>query len=187
MHVRFSTARGQPVTDPLTEESAGVLEDVLLNPDTGTVEGFFVRVPGFFHSEQLFLASADIAHWGVRVRVRSADVLFRLEDHVRLQALFDEGRRMLHQRIVTESGTVLGQCGDIQFDTKLFRLEWLFPRRWFRWGTPIPLSSILRVTKEAVIVRDPTLSMPTVTAAEALVQTLEPLGGTAQCHAECPP
>ena len=152
----------------------GFLEDIFLNPETGTVEGFFVRIPGFFHTERLFLACVDIAHWGVRVRVRSSDVLFPMEDHVRLQALFHEGRRMIHQRMLTESGRVLGHCEDVQFDTKLFRLEWLFPKKWFRWGTPIPASSILRVTKEAVIVRDPTLPVPTVTAAEVVLKESAP-------------
>lgn len=175
MHVRFSTARGVTVADPLMEDAVGFLEDILLHPDTGIVEGFFVRVPGFFHSDRLFLATAEIAHWGVRVRVRSPDVLFRLEDHVRLQQLLEEGRRILHQAILTESGRRLGRCDDVQFDTKLFTLEWLFPRRWLRWRDPIPASSILRVTKDAVIVRDPAIPIPAVTTAQALVKTLEEL------------
>ncbi|HVW66803.1 MAG TPA: PRC-barrel domain-containing protein [Candidatus Peribacteraceae bacterium] len=177
MHVRFSTAIGMPVTDDLSEEAIGTISDVLIHPDTAKIEGFFVNVHQFLRSEQLFLGTSDILHFGNRVRVRDEDVLSPVEDRLRLRSLLEDGRLILGQRIITESGRFVGMCRDVQFETKTFLLEWLFPRRFFRWGKPIPRQNIVQVRLDAVVVRD--LVLPAkVTPAEAVLKTLEPLTNT---------
>lgn len=152
MHTRLSTAIGLPVVDD-TEEPIGSLSGIFIHPDTLVIEGFFVTLPGFFSSETLFLPCSGIEHWGNRIRVRHSDVLSHLEEFVRLSGLYDEGRHVLGQQMCTDSGRVLGKCKDVQFDTKVLRLDWLFPRLFVRWGTPIPVRAILRVTNDAVVVR----------------------------------
>ncbi len=154
MHVRFSICLGTPIVAENAEERAGTLSGVLLHPDLGTVEGFFVQVPGMFRAEHLFLSAMDIVHWGSRIRIRDEDVLSPLEDRVRLSSLYHEGRTILGQKILTESNVALGTCRDLQFETKTFRLEWIFPKKWLRWGAGIPVTAIIEVRKEAVIVRD---------------------------------
>ncbi len=157
MRARFSRSRGLPVLDEETGETIGTISGMVLNPDTGVVEGFFVRAAGFFHRENLFLHSLDILHWGLRLTVRHQDVLSPMEDLVRLQSLIASQRPILGQRMVTESGRVLGRCSDVQFSTRDFRLEWLFPRRFFRLGIPVPASQILEVRREAIVSRDTVL------------------------------
>lgn len=143
-----------PVASEDTQESLGSLSDICIHPDTGVVEGFFVRTPSIFGGEDLFLATADIRHWGTRIRVVNGDVLGAIEDRVRLTTLLSEGRMILGARMITKSGQRLGRCRDVQFETKTFRLEWLFPRTFFRWGIPVPLTSIVEVKREAIVVRD---------------------------------
>jgi uncharacterized protein YrrD len=157
MHVRFSTAIGLPVVDEEMVEQLGTIAGIFLHPDLGKVEGFFVRINGFFRHEMLFLSSLDILRWGLRVVVRDADVIAPLEERVRLQALAEEGRPVLSQKILTDTGRSLGRCADVQFDTRSFMAEWIWPRRLWRWGTPFPLSQIIEVRKDAIIVRDPAL------------------------------
>lgn len=175
MHVRFSTVEGLPVVEESGEEEIASVSGILIHPDSAKVEGFFVRVPAFFRSEELFLSVIDIAHWGARVRVRSADVLSPIEELVRLQALVQEGRPVLHQKIVTENGTPLGICRDVQFDTIGFYTEYLFPRRMGKWGTAIPVTSIVIVKPEAVVVRD-AVTIPDVATGPSVLTTLDPLG-----------
>ncbi len=159
MHVRFSTCRGMPVLDE-GGEPLGIIDAPVLHPDTGRVEGFFVRLPGFFHGPDPFLSSQDILHWGTYVRIGDADALGPLEDRLRLAAIAESGRTIYGQRILTETGGVLGRCADVQFDTKMFQAEWLFPRKWGQWGIALPISEIIEVRTEAVIVRDPTITAP---------------------------
>jgi sporulation protein YlmC with PRC-barrel domain len=135
-------------------EAIGVLSGMLLNPDTGAVEGFFVRSPGFFGGSSSFLPSLDILRWGLRIIIRDQSSFCDPNDIIRLQPLLDGSRPMLGQSILTESGVRLGRCADVQFSTKSFRIEWLFPKKFFRWGTPIATSQIVEVTEDAIIVKN---------------------------------
>lgn len=175
MHVRFSTCLGTPVSPDNGEGAAGVLSGILLHPDVGRVEGFFVRVAGALYTEQLFLASQDILHWGNRIRIHDAGVLGSLEERVRLHSLVLERRPVLGQRILTESGASLGVCRDVQFETKTFRIEWLFPRGWFRWRAGIPVTAIIEVRPDAVIVRDPAAAVVNGGAEAAVLKALDTL------------
>jgi sporulation protein YlmC with PRC-barrel domain len=155
MHLRFSMSVGTPVVEEDTGEVLGTIAGILIQPDTGKIEGFFVGIPGLLTSRTLFLSGLDILRWGARVYVRDADTLSPLEEHIRLQSLIAEARPLLGQRIVTESGKGLGTCADVQFETASLVLEWLFPRKMLRWGTGLPVSQIIEVRKDAILVRDP--------------------------------
>ena len=143
-----------PVTEDGTEETLGTLSQLLINPDTGKIEGCFALVPGFFRSQHLFISVMDIVRFSTRIYVRHSEVLFPIEEHIRLLPLHLERRTLLRQQVRTETGKFVGWCQDIQFDTRHFMVEWIFPRKFFRWGTPLPLSSIIEVRKDAIIVRD---------------------------------
>jgi uncharacterized protein YrrD len=177
MHVRFSTVIGLPVVEESGEEELASVSGILIHPDMGKVEGFFVRAPGFFQSKEHFVSVMDIIHWGNRVRVRGPEALSSLEDLVRLQALSQEGRTVLGQKIITEDGTPLGICKDVQFDTVSFYMEWLFPKRMMTWGRAIPVTSIVEVKPDAIVVRD-AVTIPEPIDTASVLSTLDPLVGT---------
>lgn len=166
MHVRFTMTVGIPVVDEDPGEELGRIRGILIHPDTGKVEGFFVGQQGLLQSADLFLASEDIRRWGLRIVVRGAHVLSPVEERIRLQPVLEEGRTLLGQRILTDTGRALGRCGDVQFSTELFVTEWIWPRKLWKWGTPFPLSQVLEVRKDAIIVRDPSASVPEKAAEE---------------------
>jgi hypothetical protein len=70
---------------------------------------------------------------------------------------------------------VLGRCRDVQFDTTTFHMEWLMPRRWLRWKPGIPTSSIVKVTRDAIVVRDAVM-IPEPSSGPSVLETLDPLG-----------
>lgn len=133
----------------------GAVSGILIEPDTGKIEGFFVHVEGVLGGETLFCSTMDIVRWGTRIYMNSQDSLALAEDRIRLQTLLQDPRTVLGQRIKTESGTRLGKCKDVQFNTDSMHIEWIFPRRWFRWGIALPVSDILEIKPEAIIVKDP--------------------------------
>lgn len=151
MHIRFNTCIGTPVLEEGGDATLGTISGILIHPDTGKIEGFLVRVLG----TDVFCGSSDIVRWGTRVYLRDASVLAPLEDRIRLQSLLQDPRTVLGQKIRTESGVRLGRCKDIQFNTDLMHIEWIFPRKFFRWGIALPVSEILEITPSAIIVGDP--------------------------------
>ncbi|OGJ59802.1 hypothetical protein A2881_00855 [Candidatus Peribacteria bacterium RIFCSPHIGHO2_01_FULL_55_13] len=154
MHVRLTTCRGASVVDR-AGELLGTLSGVFLHPDTGKVEGIFVAVPaGLTGTEHPFCAFEDIIHWGAVVQISGRDAFAPLEDRIRLAPVIASGRTVVGQPIRTESGRLLGTCRDVQFDTEKMRVEWLFPRRFFRPGVALPISDVVEIRKDAIIVRD---------------------------------
>ena len=127
MHLKYSSCRGMPVVEEGSAEEVGSFQEFLIHPDTGKIEGCFVAVPEFFQSQILFVPVTDIVRWGTRISIRSSKSLFPIEEHIRLLPLFLEGRPVLRQPIRTQSGKYIGRCMDIQFDTRYFMVEWLFP------------------------------------------------------------
>ena len=154
MHLRLSNALGTAVADRLEERVQGSLSGLLIDPDSGKIEGVYVKVRGIMGSENLFCSSADILSWGKHISISSSEVLSPSEDRVRLRKLVSDPRKILGQKVIAKSGARLGRCKDIQFDTQKMRLTWIFPKR-IRWGVPIPVSDIIEVTQDAIIVRDP--------------------------------
>lgn len=171
MQLRFTMCRGMFVYEQGTEDLVGMIDQILIDPDTGGIEGFFVSVRGVF-SHSLFVRTDDVVHMGTVVKVRSAECLCDPEEIIRLQPLLQDPRRILGQSIVTQGGQKIGRCKDIQFETKTFRLQWLFPRTFLRWGVSIPASHIIEVKEEAIIVKNLALVEE---ATETAV--LEPLPG----------
>ncbi|MDA0376636.1 MAG: PRC-barrel domain-containing protein [bacterium] len=154
MHIRFNTCRGTPVLEEGGDSVLGVISSILIDPDTGKIEGFMVHAQGFMGTEDLFCSSADILRWGTRVYVRDASVLAPPEDRIRLQSLLQDPRTVLGQKIRTESGVRLGRCKDIQFNTDVMHIEWLFPKKLFRWAVALPVADIIEVTPSAIIIGD---------------------------------
>lgn len=157
-----------PVREEETGEVLGIVTGILLEPDTGAVEGFFVSVrSGVLGAHSLFLSSLDVRRLTNAFVVRSSDALAPAEEIIRVQELLRDPRTVLGQKIRTVSGASLGRCFDVQFDTLHFRIEWLFPKKWFREGLPISVTDIVEVKPDAIIIRDPQVAIKEKTKSEA--------------------
>jgi len=144
---------GLPVIEDGGDAVLGLVSGILIHPDTGKVEGFFVH--SVLHSgEPLFVSFLDILRWGTRIYVRSADVLAPSHDRIRLQPLLEDSRTVLGQHIFTESGMSLGRCKDVQFNTESMHIEWIFPRKFFRWGVALSVAEIIEVQLKGIIVKN---------------------------------
>ncbi|MDA1208640.1 MAG: PRC-barrel domain-containing protein [bacterium] len=154
MQVRFSTCLGMEVVEEPTQEVLGTLSGILIHPDSGGIEGIFVSVSGFSSHQQLFCVAHDILSIGTVVSINSASTLCDPMEIFRLEPILTGCRPILGQTITTESGQRLGTCRDVQFETESMQLQWLFPKKWWRWIHAVPAHSIVEVTIDTITVRD---------------------------------
>jgi len=164
-----------PIVEQGSEGELGTLTGVLINPDNGKMEGFFMGISGFLSAKELFFSSLDVIRWGNRITISSRDVLSPVEERIRLQALLKDSRTVLRQRIKTESGTSIGRCMDIQFDTESMRVEWIFPKKFWKWGTALPISEVVVIRKDAIIIRDPHAPVAEKSKEKKEVKTFDPI------------
>lgn len=153
MQTRFSTCRGMEIIEQSTGDVVGYLVKPLIEPDKGVILGFFVFRPHTGPTMH-YVSALDIIHFGMRVEIRDEQYICDPYDIVRLQTSLDDSRVVLGQRIQTESGSTLGVCRDVQFDTETMHLTWLFPKRWFRWADPLPIRTVMEIRPDAIIVQD---------------------------------
>ena len=96
-------------------------------PIRGRSKDASLRCRNSFSRRSSSFRSRTSSDGGTRISIRSSKSLFPIEEHIRLLPLFLEGRPVLRQPIRTQSGKYIGRCMDIQFDTRYFMVEWLFP------------------------------------------------------------
>jgi len=152
MHVLRSTAIGTEIIDSIDHHIHGRVGDILIDSDRGKIIALLVDRVGF--SERHALMTQDVESWGNRVHVRDAEVMGEVSDFVRLVEHLKNRRPLVGQNIRTKSGQWMGRCADVQFRTDTFDLEWIFPRKFLRKSLPLPVSEILEVTTEAIIIKD---------------------------------
>lgn len=133
----------------------GTIENILINADNGIVEGFFVAQNSWFYKDTLFLSNREIAEFRRKEIYIPANVsLGAPEDHFRLQLVFSDKRKILGQKIITKDKIYLGRCYDVQINTDSWRMEWLFPKKWWFLTTPVPSSEIMEVTKSHILLKN---------------------------------
>lgn len=144
-----------PVQDDETQEIIGFLTNPLINPDTGRILGFFVSC-GAVRGGHSFLSTMDICTMGTAVHVRTIDKLSPPGELIRMRKHFDDPRTFLGQPVrVRGSRRTLGRCADIQFDTRHFAIEWLFPRGFLFFAQPVAATDIEEVTADTIWIEDP--------------------------------
>lgn len=152
MHLLRSDTIGTEVIDDLDHHVHGIVMGLLIDPDRGKVIALFVGVPGA--SELFALQTQDIAAWGNRIHIREAELMGPVSDFIRLQEFLSDDRTVIGQQIRTKDGVKLGKCTDVQFETETFMVEWIFPRKFFRKGLAMPISDVLEIKSEAIIVKN---------------------------------
>ncbi|HLC75782.1 MAG TPA: hypothetical protein VJB82_01515 [Candidatus Peribacterales bacterium] len=165
MHLLQSAMRGIEVIDSIDHHIHGIVTGTIIDPDRAKIIAFIIGRFGF--PEPHALMTQDIESWGNRIHIRDVDVLGELSDFVRLNQYRNDDRSFIGQEIRTKSGQRIGRCADVQFRTDTFDLEWIFPRRFFRKALPLPISEIVEVTPEAIIIKDQGVKKEVIPAEES--------------------
>jgi len=161
------------VIDSIDHQIHGKAADIIIDPDRGKIVALLIKRTGI--SQYHGLMVEDIESWGNRIHIRNSDVVGEISDFLRLKPYLEDSRTFVAQPIRTQGGRTIGRCNDVQFRTDTFDLEWIFPRRFFRNGLPLPVSEILKVTPEAIIIKDQGPKKEEVPAEEPVTNPVEPL------------
>ncbi|MCL5410437.1 MAG: PRC-barrel domain-containing protein, partial [Patescibacteria group bacterium] len=117
MFIEATKLIGLPVGARDTQEKAGTIRQILVDPENGQLLGFSVQVEGFF-SPQKVLSIIDIIDWDpVGLVTASIDNLVDPSEIVRLKAIIDKKIYLLGMKAKTESGIGLGEVENFLIDT----------------------------------------------------------------------
>lgn len=154
MRKLFSELIGQPVTTRDSAKPVARVFDLVLDPANG---GFIAL--SVHPALQQVVGARDIVSWTPQITIRDLESIIEPSEVVRIQRVLNTNTAFLYNRVETESGVYLGRVHDYLMDITAGALLKIMVSKSFlgiiRWNERIiPMSEIIRVEPERVIVKD---------------------------------
>ncbi len=134
-----------------------LLQDIIIHPDTGRIEGFWVKpltVPlanGVIHSD-------SILEWKKNIYIKGDNEISEADEIIKIAEILERKCLFMGAMIKNEEGEVLGRVEDLDFDTKKLRLNNLYTQKnfiGFRFNKrAFSYKSVVEVLPEHIVVKD---------------------------------
>ncbi|MBI4023112.1 PRC-barrel domain-containing protein [Candidatus Berkelbacteria bacterium] len=154
MLIELEVLRKLPVAALADEERIGTIQEVVLDPDSGELVGFWVQPTGWFTARRA-LSSRDVVSYDTQaIVVQSEAVLLPPEEIQPFKSVVRRNERWVGKRVETESGQRLGHVSTLVIDTDLEILAKLHVSSLFGPERVLARTEIVRVTPAAIIVKN---------------------------------
>ncbi|MBI5421844.1 PRC-barrel domain-containing protein [Candidatus Peregrinibacteria bacterium] len=148
---------GTPVLGFADGQPLGIVEDVIIHPDTGKVEALWVK-PLTLPYAHAVLPVEGILSWKKHLYVSGEGALSEPDEVIRIAETLSRKEGFVGNRVRNESGKGFGRVYDLDFDTRNMTLRYLFvdksflgfrfQRRFFHYD------SVVQVLPDAIVVKD---------------------------------
>lgn len=131
----------------------GRIADIVIDPATGKLLAYKMK------SKNKIVSTIDIAGYTPLFLVaRDSDVLISTEEIIKVKKILDERINVIENKVITKSGKRLGTCEDVIFDEETSSMIKIYVKANL-FGSMlrdliIPSSSIVSITKQAIVVKD---------------------------------
>lgn len=154
----YLSLQGAKVLEFDSGDLLALINGIIVDPDTGTVEAFWVK-PATLPLKAAVLKVSDILELKKNLYIKSDQVLAEPEDIIRISEILSDGRKFLGTSVVSEAGESYGKCMNLAFDTENFTIRQIHTQKSIlgviRTDKRIfSYNSIVRLTPEAIIVND---------------------------------
>lgn len=105
-----------------------VVSGIIVDPDTGMVEAFWVK-PATLLVRNAILKTSDIVEFKKNLYIKSDKVLAQAEDVIRISAILEEGRTFLGNSVQNEAGESYGRCTNLTFDSQTYALKQIHAKK----------------------------------------------------------
>lgn len=105
-----------------------LISGIIINPDTGMVEAFWVK-PATLPIGNAILKVSDILEFKKNIYIKSDQILAEANDIIRINEILEEGRFFLGNNVQNEAGKSYGRCKNLTFDTKMYALKQIHTKK----------------------------------------------------------
>jgi len=154
---QYSKIIGTHVLSHAEGDRLATVEDLIIHPDTGKVEGFWVK-PMTLPLSHAVLPWEGVVAWKRNLYVKNDQSFAEPEEVIRIADILLKKTYFVGNKVKTESGMPLGKVFDLDFDDRKMFLRYLFVRKSLSLFRPtirfIPYDSIIQVLPEVIVVKD---------------------------------
>jgi len=149
---------GAPVVSSEDGELLAVIRDVIIHPDTGRIEGFWVKSLTLPIRNAVIL-SDSILEWKKNVYIKDDREIAEAEDIIKISELFSRNTFFIGNSVISESGLRLGKVYDLDFDTNKMYLRNIYSEKsvlgFFKYSPRVfSYDSIIQVLPEYILEKD---------------------------------
>lgn len=94
-----------------------VVRDVIIDTDTGKIEGFWVK-PLTVPLNNAVIQTSDIIEWKQKIYVKNDSVIGDCEDIIRISEILARDTLIIGNRVESKEGEYLGDVYSLDFDSK---------------------------------------------------------------------
>lgn len=154
---QYTTILGAKIVEQETGEELAVVYDLIIDPETGKLEAFWVN-QGFFSGAEKILSLNDVIEWKIKVYIQDTDVFINPAEILKIKEIIKKKIPIFMHKVKTLSGSKLGRVIDIFFDpitNKIIQIQIAKSLLGLKYAKRlIPFSEIYQITREAVFLKD---------------------------------
>jgi len=148
---------GNPVLREGDGETVALMQDAIIHPDTGKIEGFWVK-PLTLPVKSAVIPSESILEWKKNVYVKDEREIAEPEDIIKIAEILSRDTLFMGNQVKNEEGLYLGRVFDLDFDTEKFYLRNLYTQKSFLLFKYDPrlfnYDAIIQTTPDYIVVQE---------------------------------
>lgn len=158
MILDYQSILNTPILNFSKRELLGAIHDVIIHPDTGKIEAFWVKSVST-ESKYAILQSQDILRWTNAVYIEDASVIAEPDEIIRITEILNKKSPIVGNRVENKDGQYYGRVISLCFNTETFYLTQIDVRKQFMgiltWSRRLfPFSRIIKVLPSSIVIDD---------------------------------
>ena len=153
----FNKIIGKPIVGSEDGAYLAVIQDIIIHPDTGKIEGFWVK-PLTLPIKNGILQSDAILEWKKNIYIKDDKEIAEPDEIIRISEILSRETYFIGNTVKNESDEILGKVFDIDFDSKKLYLKNLHIEKSFLGFNQsqriISYDNIIKVLPEYILVKD---------------------------------
>jgi sporulation protein YlmC with PRC-barrel domain len=156
----YSSIIGTPVLNFDDGSLLAVMEDVIVDPETGKIEAFWVK-PLTLPIADAILQSQDIAEWKKNVYIKNESLISDPDEVIKITDILTKNIYVIGNKVKNQKGKNYGRVYDLDFNCDTFYVRQIHAQKSvlgiFKYESRIfSFDSIIEMTEEAIIIDDET-------------------------------
>lgn len=154
---QFNQIIGMPIVGFEDGSPLAMIKDIIIHPDTGKIEGFWVK-PLTLPIKDGILLSDSILEWKKNVYIKDEREIAEPDEIIKIEEVLARETYFIGNTVKNESEEVIGKVFDVDFDTKKYYLKNIYIEKsiiGFKHSQRmLPYDSIIKVLPEYILVKD---------------------------------
>ena len=154
---QYTTLLNIPIVEMSTGKELGKVYDLIIDDQTGKIEGFWVS-SGLMSGSDKMVSINDVADWKIKIYIDDPDSIIEPDEIVKIKEILERNIYIYLNKVKTISEKKLGKVIDIFFDpisNQIIQIQIAKNIFGFKYQKRlIPFSEIYKITKKAVILKN---------------------------------